>query len=297
MLNSIFPIIIYLLLGYLFKTYKKDISKELIEFIIYFSLPAMVFLKIYPLDLTFRTLELILMFNVFIFFNLFISYLFAKFLKLEKKTFATFLIVSTFGNTSFIGFTYIEAFYGQDYVVYALIYDLFASFLILVSFGMVIISWGASKTVNVKSISRTVLFFPPIIMFFLAVFLKLFEMPDFVLNASSTIAQTLVPLAMIAIGMKLDIRNIFYKFKIVSLVLFIKMILIPILVMIGFSYFYNLSDIWSKVTILEVAMPPMTMAVVLAIKGGLDEILAINALVLGVIFSLLSVSSFYLFLQ
>lgn len=297
MLNSIFPIIIYLLLGYLFKTYKKDISKELIEFIIYFSLPAMVFLKIYPLDLTFRTLELILMFNVFIFFNLFISYLFAKFLKLEKKTFATFLIVSTFGNTSFIGFTYIEAFYGQDYVVYALIYDLFASFLILVSFGMVIISWGASKTVNVKSISRTVLFFPPIIMFFLAVFLKLFEMPDFVLNASSTIAQTLVPLAMIAIGMKLDIRNIFYKFKIVSLVLFIKMILIPVLVMIGFSYFYNLSDIWSKVTILEVAMPPMTMAVVLAIKGGLDEILAINALVLGVIFSLLSVSSFYLFLQ
>ena len=297
MLNSIFPIIIYLLLGYLFKTYKKDISKELIEFIIYFSLPAMVFLKIYPLDLTFRTLELILMFNVFIFFNIFISYLFAKFLKLEKKTFATFLIVSTFGNTSFIGFTYIEAFYGQDYVVYALIYDLFASFLILVSFGMVIISWGASKTVNVKSISRTVLFFPPIIMFFLAVFLKLFEMPDFVLNASSTIAQTLVPLAMIAIGMKLDIRNIFYKFKIVSLVLFIKMILIPILVMIGFSYFYNLSDIWSKVTILEVAMPPMTMAVVLAIKGGLDEILAINALVLGVIFSLLSVSSFYLFLQ
>ena len=257
----------------------------------------MVFLKIYPLDLTFRTLELILMFNVFIFFNLFISYLFAKFLKLEKKTFATFLIVSTFGNTSFIGFTYIEAFYGQDYVVYALIYDLFASFLILVSFGMVIISWGASKTVNVKSISRTVLFFPPIIMFFLAVFLKLFEMPDFVLNASSTIAQTLVPLAMIAIGMKLDIRNIFYKFKIVSLVLFIKMILIPVLVMIGFSYFYNLSDIWSKVTILEVAMPPMTMAVVLAIKGGLDEILAINALVLGVIFSLLSVSSFYLFLQ
>lgn len=297
MLNSIFPIIIYLLLGYLFKTYKKDISKELIEFIIYFSLPAMVFLKIYPLDLTFRTLELILMFNVFIFFNIFISYLFAKFLKLEKKTFATFLIVSTFGNTSFIGFTYIEAFYGQDYVVYALIYDLFASFLILVSFGMVIISWGASKTVNIKSISRTVLFFPPIIMFFLAVFLKLFEMPNFVLNASSTIAQTLVPLAMIAIGMKLDIRNIFYKFKIVSLVLFIKMILIPILVMIGFSYFYNLSDIWSKVTILEVAMPPMTMAVVLAIKGGLDEILAINALVLGVIFSLLSVSSFYLFLQ
>lgn len=297
MLDSLLPIVLYLLFGYIFKSYNKDLSKELIEFIIYFSLPAMVFAKIYPLDLTFQTLELILMFNVFIFFNLFISYLFAKFMKLEKKTFATFLIVSTFGNTSFIGFTYIEAFYGQDYVVYALIYDIFASFLLLVSLGMVIINWGAGKVVNIKSISRTVLFFPPIIMFFITVLLKLFDIPSFILNTSSTISQTLVPLAMIAIGMKLEVKNIFYKFSIVSLVLFVKMIIMPILVLICFSYFYTLDDTWSKVTILEVAMPPMTMAVVLAIKGGLDERLAINSLVIGVIFSLFSVSGFYLFLS
>lgn len=43
-------------------------------------------------------------------------------------------------------------------------------------------------------------------------------------------------------------------------------------------------------------MPPMTMAVVLAIKGGLDETFAINALVLGVLGSLLTVTGFYYFL-
>ena len=296
MFDSILPIVIYLLLGYIFKIMIKDNSKPLIEFVIYFSLPAIVFSKVYPLEINFGTLELILMFNTIIFANLFLSYLIAKFFKFDKKTFATFVIISTFGNTSFIGFSYINAFYGQDYVIYALIYDIFASFLILVTIGTIIINWGAGNTVNFKSIIRNVVFFPPIMMFLFTIFLKLFEIPEFLLNTSATIGQTLVPIAMIAIGMKLELKNIFYKFNVVSLAILIKMIVVPIIVLICFDYFYTLDDIWSKVTILEVAMPTMTMAVVLAIKGGLDERLAINTLVLGVILSIFTVSGFYYYL-
>ena len=51
MLEPIFPIAIYLILGYTFKIIYHDNSKQLIEFIIYFSLPAIVFSKIYPLVL------------------------------------------------------------------------------------------------------------------------------------------------------------------------------------------------------------------------------------------------------
>jgi predicted permease len=116
------------------------------------------------------------------------------------------------------------------------------------------------------------------------------------MNTAETIGSTLVPIAMIAIGMKLKVKNIFYKLRLVSVAIFIKMLLLPIIVLILFSIFYNLDDTWSKTTILEVAMPPMTMAVVLAIKGGLDERLAINALVFGVLISLLSVTGFYYYL-
>ena len=45
-----------------------------------------------------------------------------------------------------------------------------------------------------------------------------------------------------------------------------KMIVVPIIVLIGFKYFYGIDQTWVKVTIIEVAMPPMTMATVLAIK-------------------------------
>ncbi|RXJ79767.1 AEC family transporter [Arcobacter sp. F2176] len=296
MLDPVLPIALYLMIGYFFKIFIKDNSQALVDFVIYFSLPAMVFIKIYPLTLDFKFLNMIFMFNTIILVNLVLTYFVGKFLKFEKKTLATFMAVGTFGNTSFVGFSYIDAFYGQDYVVYALIYDLFGSFLLVVSLGSVIVNWGSGELIRFKAMTRKVLFFPPIIMFFVTVILKFFTVPTFVMNTASAIGATVVPVAMIAIGMKLEVKNIFYKFKTISLLLGIKMLLMPILVMIGFSIFYNLDDIWGKVTILEVAMPPMTMAVILAIQGGLDERLAVNALVIGVLLSLLSVTGFYYFL-
>ncbi len=297
MLDPVLPIAFYLLFGYLFKVYFKDNSKELIEFIIYFSLPAIVFNKIYQLELTFQILKIIIIFNLIILFNLTLAYFLAKFLKLEKRLFATFLIIATFGNTSFIGFSYIDAFYGQDYVIYALIYDLFGSFLLLVSLGMMIINWGSGQYINFRSITKSILYFPPIIMFFVTIFAKFFIVPAFILNTTESLGSTLVPLAMVAIGMKLQIKNIFYKLREVLSAIFLKMILVPIIVYFAFLLFYNIEDILSKVTIVEAAMPPMTMAVVLIIKGGLDETFAINALVLGVLSSLLTVSGFYYFLM
>jgi hypothetical protein len=236
------------------------------------------------------------MFNTIIIANLLLAYAIGKFFKLEKKILATFMVVATFGNTSFIGFSYIDAFYGQDYVVYALIYDLFGSFLLVVSLGVFIINWGNGQTMRMKTIFKSVIIFPPIVIFFITIVCKLLPVPNFVMNTAQTIGSTLVPLAMIAIGMKLEMKNIFYKFKITTLALFLKMIFMPIVVMILFSIFYTLEDTWTKVTILEVAMPPMTTAVILAIKGGLDERFAINALVIGVISSLATVTGFYLFL-
>ncbi len=296
MLDPVLPIAIYLALGYLFKMFFKDNSKELVEFVIYFSLPAIVFSKIYPMDLNYETLKLIFMFNTIILANLALAFFVGRLFKLDKKTLATFVIVATFGNTSFIGLSYIDTFYGQDYVVYALIYDIFASFLLLVSLGMIIINWGSGQHVNFKGIIKSVLFFPPIIMFFITIFAKGFEVPAFLIHTSEALGATLVPIAMIAIGMKLEIKNIFYKLKLTTTAILLKMFIVPIIVLILFQVFYTLDDTWSKTTILEVAMPPMTMAVVLAIKGGLDERLAINALVIGVLLSLLSVTGFYYYL-
>jgi predicted permease len=54
MLDPVLPIAIYLLFGYLFKIIFQDNSKQLVDFIIYFSLPAIVFSKIYPLSARYK---------------------------------------------------------------------------------------------------------------------------------------------------------------------------------------------------------------------------------------------------
>src|SRR5574344_1043342 len=296
MLDPVLPIAIYLLFGYLFKIIFQDNSKQLVDFIIYFSLPAIVFSKIYPLQLDTKILWLILMFMAIIFFNLFLSYCVGKMMRLNRVTLATFMIMATFGNTSFIGFSYIDAFYGQDFIFYGLIYDIFGSFLLLVSVGMLIINWGSGRKNSISGISKSIFLFPPVIMFFLTIFLKNFEIPRFLILTSKNLGSTLVPIAMIAIGMKLELKHIFSKLHIVTVAVILKMIIVPIIVLFVFKYFYGVDETWAKVTIIEVAMPPMTMAAVLAIKGGLDEKIAINSLVLGVIASLFTITFFVQYL-
>ena len=292
MLDPVLPIAIYLLFGYLFKIIFQDNSKQLVDFIIYFSLPAIVFSKIYPLSLDTKILWLILMFMGIIFFNLFLSYTIGKIMRLSRVTLATFMIMATFGNTSFIGFSYIDAFYGQDYIVYGVIYDIFGSFLLLVSVGMIIITWGSGRKNSILNISKSIFLFPPMIMFIITIFAKNFEIPKFLIYTSTNLGATLVPIAMIAIGMKLELKHIFTKLHIVTVAVVLKMLIIPFIVLFVFKYFYGIDETWVKVTIIEVAMPPMTMAAVLAIKGGLDEKIAINSLVLGVIVSLFTITLF-----
>ena len=292
MLDPVLPIAIYLLFGYLFKIIFQDNSKQLVDFIIYFSLPAIVFSKIYPLQLDTKILWLILMFMAIIFFNLFLSYTIGKMMRLSRVTLATFMIMATFGNTSFIGFSYIDAFYGQDYIVYGVIYDIFGSFLLLVSVGMIIITWGSGRKNSVLNISKSIFLFPPMIMFIITIFAKNFEIPKFLIYTSTNLGATLVPIAMIAIGMKLELKHIFSRLHIVTVAVVLKMLIVPIIILFTFKYFYGVDETWVKVTLIEVAMPPMTMAAVLAIKGGLDEKIAINSLVLGVIVSLFTITLF-----
>lgn len=292
MLDPVLPIAIYLLFGYLFKIIFQDNSKQLVDFIIYFSLPAIVFSKIYPLQLDTKILWLILMFMAIIFFNLFLSYCVGKIMRLNRVTLATFMIMATFGNTSFIGFSYIDAFYGQDYIVYGVIYDIFGSFLLLVSVGMIIITWGSGRKNSILNISKSIFLFPPMIIFFITIFAKNFEVPKFIIYTSQNLGSTLVPIAMIAIGMKLELKHIFSRLHIVTVAVVLKMLIVPIIILFTFKYFYGVDETWVKVTLIEVAMPPMTMAAVLAIKGGLDEKISINSLVLGVIVSLFTITLF-----
>ncbi len=291
MIEQIAPIFLFVLIGYLFKIFKEDISSALIEFVIYFSLPALALSKIRTLEFNDRVLKVIIISYVAMFLAFLISLLIGKALKLSKKDLATFMVVSIFGNTSFVGFSYIESLYSMKEVVYALIYDQLGSFIALLTFGVVIISWGGGKKEGFKKdVLKQIFLSPPLFAIVVAIYFHGTSFPPYLEGILDKLQATLIPLVTIIVGMKLELKALRYYFRENVIALFIKMILVPFLVLVLMDMSIDMTQIWAKVTLLEVAMPPMTMATVFAIKGGLNKDLAINTLALGIIVSFFSIA-------
>ena len=290
MIEQIAPVFLFVLIGYLFKIFKEDISHALIEFVIYFSLPALALSKVRTLVFNDVILKVIVISYIAMFIAFIFSLVIGKLLRLSKKDLATFMIVSIFGNTSFVGFSYIESLYSMHEIVYALVYDQLGSFVALLTFGVAIISWGSGKKEGFKrDVLKQIFLSPPLIAIAIAIYYHGTVFPPYLEGILDKLQATLIPLVTIIVGMKLDIRALGYYFKENVIALFIKMFLVPFIMFGLMYYFVDFSAVWAKVTFLEVAMPPMTMATVYAIKGGLNKTLAINTLALGILVSFLSI--------
>ncbi|HIP30327.1 MAG TPA: AEC family transporter [Sulfurospirillum arcachonense] len=286
MIEQIMPVFIFVALGYGFKMIKHDISESLIEFVIYFSLPALALVKIRELVFDEVVLNIIFIAYLTMFIATIVSYFIGKALKLERKVLATFMVVSIFGNTSFVGFSYVESLFSSKELVYPLVYDQIGSFVALLTIGMVLIAWGAGREekTTIKQKFKMIMT-PPLMAIIAAVLLHGVVFPDFVEGILIKLEYTLIPLVTMIVGMKLEIKAFKNFFKESMVALGIKMILVP-LIMLGLLYpFFDFSATWMRVTFIEIAMPPMTMATVLAIRGGLNKDLAINTLGLGILFS------------
>lgn len=287
---QILPIFIFVLLGYGFKHVKYDISKELVEFVMFFSLPALAIVQIHELSIDSSLLGVLYVAYGATFVAFCLSLVVGYFLKLSRKDLVTLMMVVIFGNTSFVGFSYIESFYGSEDIVYGLIYDQIASFLILLTFGVVLISWGGGANDSPKKILKKIFLSPPLLAIIFAFASRDLAMPEFIMDVLRKVELTLIPLVTIIVGMKLEFKEIFKEFKLSFIALFLKLFLVPCIIIFSAMWFFGgIDQKWLKVSLLEVTMPSMTMATVFAIEGGLNKQLAINALALSILISFITI--------
>jgi malate permease and related proteins len=289
MFEGVFLIFCFLMIGFGLKLAKKDYSDVLIQFCILVAFPALILQKLYPLKLAFSDISIVAIAIFSILFGFFVGYLLSRFLKLEKKSAAVVIMACGLGNTSFVGFPFVEALYGTHALVYALLFDQFGSFLFLSIFGSMIAAWGAGRDSSVKKLAKSVLLFPPFVAILLSLVLKAVELPSFVLLGADKLAVTLLPLVTIAVGMKIDLRHIKENIKNTLAILVVKMGVVPLAVLAVLPAL----GVASGVALIESAMPPMVMVAVFAMRYGLDEKLAVSAVALGVFASFAVVPLFY----
>lgn len=188
------------------------------------------------------------------------------------------------GNTSFIGFPLIQAYYGHDAISIAVISDQLTFVLMSTVGAMMAMSTASGKSLDIKSVLSKLIQFPPFVAFILALIL-----PHFV-NISSLnplfemIAATLVPLALFTVGIQLNVTGWQKEVKLLSLGLGYKLILAPALIF-SIAIFLHLKGIIPQIGIFEASMAPMITAAVIADQYKLDPKLANLMVGLGILLS------------
>lgn len=287
-MSGVFSILLIFISGYIFKRFHSDSSKELIDLVLYFIFPVFIIYKIHYLkfneDIYLVCLIAFLSFCLGIVF----AFVFAKLFNLDKNKTAMIAVGAAFGNTSFLGFAFVQSYYGEYALSLAVFYDQI-NMLLVALFVPILSSYGTSThKIKIKTIVKNILSFPPTIAFILAVATKPFYFPNVLEQFLSMVSSTLVPLVIFAVGMKFVLSDIKGEEKLVAATLFTSMVLIP-LSLYGISLYFFEIDIALKTAIIEAAMPPMVLATVIAINSGLHEKLGMATLGVGMVLSFVTI--------
>ena len=258
-------------------------------FVIYISLPALVLLKIPHLEFSYDVLVTVIMPWFLVLISAAIVVMMAKLLYWSRETLAALLLVVPLGNTSFLGIPMVQAFFGEQAVAYALVYDQLGSFLALAIYGSLIITLFSKqgKTFSFKLALQEIITFPPFIALILALVLSTVSLSPLYFSLLSPMAATLVPVVMIAVGFQLDLKIDKLQVAPLLLGLSVKMVIAPALVFLIF-HILGLRGLIYQVTIFEAAMPPMISAGALAIMANFSAKLTASMVAYGIFLSFIT---------
>lgn len=278
-----------LLLGMALKrlpAFPDETGKVLNLFVIYISLPALVLLKIPELVFAKNLLVPALMPWGMLLFSCALILFLSRILHWDRPTTGCLLLLIPLGNTSFLGIPMVKAFFGDQAIPYALLYDQLGSFLALATYGSLILALygtGDNKP-NVEGVIKKVISFPPFIALILALVFKSFPYPPVAVSLLKMLSATLVPLVMVAVGFQLTLQLNRQVLSQLGIGLSIKLLAAPALAFLACKLF-GLEGEAVQVSIFEAGMPPMVSAGALAILANLSPALTAALVGIGIVLS------------
>ena len=242
----------------------------------YFALPILAFKTGHQVKLGAEVIKVSLLAWVSIVLCMLVAYIIARLYKLSNKDLRTFLLVSSFGNTAFLGCPYALSYFGQEGLQIAIIYDNLGSFL-MVSFLGVMVASG-------KPDLKKVLLFPPFLGLVFGFVFKGIPLHPSLDKALNFVAHSTLPVILFALGLSLNLSGIRDHLNLSLLAILIK-VSVSVFAASLVGRFMELSPIAFKVSLLESAMPPMMFSAVLALKYNLNPNLAFASVGLGMVLS------------
>jgi malate permease and related proteins len=269
-----------------FSRFPEESAQVLNQYIIHVALPALILLKIPELIFSRDLLVPIFLPWIMVIFSALAALLGCRIFHWDRETTGALLLLTALGNTAFLGIPMVAAFFGEAAVSHAVLYDQLGSFPALVTYGSVIIAiYGAGDTrPSATEVGKRIITFPPFIALLLAFAFRPLAYPEFLVTLLESLASTLVPVVMIAVGFRLSFRLSRGIGGPLAYGLLIKMVMAPAAALLLIALL-GLKGQAVRVSIMQAGMPPMVLAGALAAAANLSPRLAAAMVGLGIFVS------------
>jgi len=277
--------------------FSKDAPTILNQFAIYISLPAMILLQIPKLSFSIDMIIPIIVAWLVMAISAILILLLSKFFSFSKEITGSLMLVSILTNSSFLGIPIINAYMGESAMPYVLVYDQLGTFIALATYGTFIASYYSNNSkITFKIITLKVLTFPPFLSLVVALFLIGVEFNPIISKVLSSFASTIVPIALVAVGLQLQLKLPREEIKPFSVALIVKLIIAPLIAFVICKIF-AWDNQASIVSIMEAGMAPMITAGAIASMAGLAPRLSSAIVGYGIIVSFLTTAILFSFIN
>ncbi|OIM97980.1 hypothetical protein BFR57_09650 [Idiomarina sp. MD25a] len=306
-MTNLIVLAIYLLIGVVIKRAGKfpdNTAQVLNLYVIYAALPGVIFTKIPDLHFSSDLIIPIITPWLLLAMSAVMVLLLSRWFNWSREVTGALLICVPLGNTSFFGFPMIEAFYGSDAIVYGLLYDQFGSFFGLAIYSTIIIALyrplaagESAERPRIMDIIKKIVLFPPFIALIIALIIKDMAYPEVFSVLTESLAVTLVPVIMVAVGFQLKFRLPKGSKTPLTVGLLLKLLVMPAVTLLVLASTTGIESTLVQVTIFEAAMPPMITAGAVAIMAGLAPILSAAMVGYGILLAFVTLPFLHQLLQ
>lgn len=267
--GQIVSLFIVMLIGYALnkcKVINSDTNARLVKLVINVAMPAQIITAFVSNQGIVSNQEVLSVFGISllmhaVYFIVAVVFMYGLFVKNEQR--GTYYFMMMFGNVGFMGFPVIEAIFGKESLIYAVIFNVVFQVLVY-SVGIIIIRrpdvpFSPKKLLNMPLISAGV----AIALFFLKI-----RLPDPVNDSLGYLGNITTPMAMIILGSiiaNMKIKELFNEWR-VYIFAAVKLLLVPVIAMALMSVMPIESGLIKGCMVVLSAMPVATNASMLAIE-------------------------------
>ena len=214
--------------------------------------------------------------------------------RVPKKQWGTYAFMLLFGNVGFMGYPVVQAVFGMDAMIYAVIYNVVFCFIIY-SLGVVLI--GGKKAG--KFDPRLLLNAPMVTaLVSLALFFTSIPVPEYLDNTLNYLGNLTTPLAMIILGgtiARMNLKELFDDWRIYIFTVF-RLIVMPLAVLVVMNLLHEQDYLIRGTAVVLAATPVATNATMLAIQYDGDVNLVSKGIFFSTVLSVISVPIVTMFL-